>query len=686
QWRRDPFKPFLVARSRATAFQKSVVMKYLDNLIAWGDQLFRGDKIEKINEATQIYILASEILGPRPVQIPPRAEPEIQTFHSLSPRLDSLSNALVNLEQFTPPHLAKRTLGTKLVPLAPRPTMLFFCTPRNDKLLSYWDTVADRLFKIRNCMNLQGIVRELALFDPPIDPLLLARAVAAGLDIGTALNDMSAPLPNHRFAVQVQKALDITSELRSLGTAFLQALEKKDSENLSLLRSKHEVSVLDAVRMIKQKQIDDARSTLQAITNSRATVQEKYNYNSTRDFMNEWEITSMGLETAALLGLVIEGVTKVVEGTAFAFPDAKVAAPTSLGVTYGGSNLGKIAQAFAAFMHNNAQFVKQSSSMASMLGSFWRRKQDWDYQATLATKELAQIDENIIGAQIKVAIAEKELKNHDLSRSNVKELDDYTKNKFNNLQLYDWTVGQLSTLYFQSYQLAYDTAKKAEMAYAHELAVQGPNFVQFGQWDSLKKGLLAGDKLYHDLKRMDLSYHDLRKREYEITSSISLAQINPLALLQLRENQETFFTLPEAIFDLRYPGHYMRRIKTVAITIPCITGPHTVVNCTLSLLKSSIRMSSLPTRGYARRENDTRFVDAYGQAESVVTSTAQNDSGLFDVADQREDRYLPFEGAGAVSSWRLQMPKTFKQFDHRTISDVILHLKYTAREGGDPLR
>jgi hypothetical protein len=30
---------------------------------------------------------------------------------------------------------------------------LYFCIPRNDKLLSYWDNVADRLFKIRHCMT-----------------------------------------------------------------------------------------------------------------------------------------------------------------------------------------------------------------------------------------------------------------------------------------------------------------------------------------------------------------------------------------------------------------------------------------------------------------------------------------------------------------------------------------------------
>ncbi len=87
RWRKDPFKPHLIARMRTTAYQKMVVMKYLDNLIAWADQLFRRDTIESINEATQLYILAAEILGRRPEDIPPRAFPRVQTYNSLEAHL-----------------------------------------------------------------------------------------------------------------------------------------------------------------------------------------------------------------------------------------------------------------------------------------------------------------------------------------------------------------------------------------------------------------------------------------------------------------------------------------------------------------------------------------------------------------------------------------------------------------------
>ena len=74
QWRADPFNAFLIARNRPIAFMKNVVMSYLDNLIAWGDDLFRTYTRENINEATQLYVMAAQILGPKPQYVPVHVE------------------------------------------------------------------------------------------------------------------------------------------------------------------------------------------------------------------------------------------------------------------------------------------------------------------------------------------------------------------------------------------------------------------------------------------------------------------------------------------------------------------------------------------------------------------------------------------------------------------------------------
>src|SRR6185503_11306367 len=128
-------------------------------------------------------------------------------------------------------------------------------------------------------------------------------------------------------------------------------------------------------------------------------------------------------------------------------------------------------------------------------------------------------------------------------------------------------------------------------------------------------------------------------------------------LLKLKQNGVCFITFPEDIFDLDYPGHYFRRIKSVAVSIPCIVGPYNSVNCTLTLLKSRVRISADAAGTYAPAdpvEDDTRFTFNYSSIQQMVTSSAQNDSGLFET-NLHDERYLPFEGHGAVSEWKLEL-------------------------------
>jgi hypothetical protein len=181
------------------------------------------------------------------------------------------------------------------------------------------------------------------------------------------------------------------------------------------------------------------------------------------------------------------------------------------------------------------------------------------------------------------------------------------------------------------------------------------------------------------------------KREYEMTKHVSLVQLDPGAILELRNTGTCTILIPEEIYDMDGPGHYLRRIKSVAVSIQCVVGPYASVSCTLIQTKSSIRRSPLLRDGNYPREGaeDDRFSDHFGRTQSIVTSSGQNDSTLFE-ENLRDDSYLPFEGTGAVSEWKLVLPATSStdpgQFDYATISDVILHLRYTAREGGSLLR
>ena len=43
-------------------------------------------------------------------------------------------------------------------------------------------------------------------------------------------------------------------------------------------------------------------------------------------------------------------------------------------------------------------------------------------------------------------------------------------------------------------------------------------------------------------------------------------------------------------------------------------------------------------------------------------------------------------GAGAISDWNLKLTSAVPTFDWLTLSDVVMHVRYTAREGGELLR
>ncbi len=152
-----------------------------------------------------------------------------------------------------------------------------------------------------------------------------------------------------------------------------------------------------------------------------------------------------------------------------------------------------------------------------------------------------------------------------------------------------------------------------------------------------------------------------------------------------------------------------RRIKSVSLTLPCVTGPYTTIACTLRLLKNGIRIiTANGDNGYPHNtedqglpSDDDRFVENNIPFKAIAASNAQNDSGVFELSF-RDERYLPFEGAGAISDWSRELfsdlpsnnpdpanpdfGRPLRQFAYKSILDAILHIKYTAREDAGPFK
>ncbi len=164
------------------------------------------------------------------------------------------------------------------------------------------------------------------------------------------------------------------------------------------------------------------------------------------------------------------------------------------------------------------------------------------------------------------------------------------------------------------------------------------------------------------LTQLEKAYLDNSFRHLEIEKTISLLQLNPQAFLDLKATGQCTFSLDEILFDYDFPGHYCRKIKSVSLSIPAIVGPYQNIKATLSQTYNAVvyQADSAPKsvdfllNGGTRPDSGLR--ENWRPNQQIAISRGVDDSGMF-VLNFNDERYLPFEGTGAVSKWELKMPK-----------------------------
>jgi len=677
----DPFEPHAIARLRPIAYQKAIVMHYIDNLLDWGDDLFRQDTRETLVEAELLYVLAYDLLGKKPADGGECPLPAPVILKNLIGTSTNIPEFLLKLETQLS-STASGLAGDNPNNYIPNE---YFGIPENDKFLGYWDLVKDRLYKLRHGLDIKGIEQQLPLFQPPIDPNQLIRAVASGMSISQALLAAQAAIPHYRFAVVIDKAKSVAATVIQFGSLLLSALEKKDAEQLAILRTTHEQTLLNLTQQLKQDQLKAAQESVKALQSglAGAKTRQQHYQQLIQAGLSPGEIAHLALESTAT---ALEIVAQVVKGVSI--PVYLV--PTVFGLADGDFKPGEAVNQGANILEGSASITRESGSIALTVAGYQRRAHDWELQEALAAKDIEQIQHQIQVSQYQQQVAQQEIT---LLTKNIEQenlVDDFLTKKFSNQDLYQWMISRLSTLYFQAYQLANQLALQAQRAYQFEQGTD-QTFINPGNWDSLHKGLFAGEALMLDLQHLEKAYMDQDERRLEITKPISLLQLDPKALTNLKNNGSCTFDLSEAMFDYDYPGHYCRQIKSISVSLPAIVGPYQTIQATLT--QTSHKTLLKPDASGVKYLLDSNQTSPYtsvlrqdGRAnQQIALSQGINDSGLFEI-NFNDARYLPFEGTGAVSSWQLDMPKENNTIDFDSLSDVILKLHYTAASGDSSFR
>ncbi len=757
----DPFDPDAIARLRPGAFPKAIVMRYIDNLIAWADALFAQDTRETITQATNLYVLASDLLGPRPAQVgeftpqTPRSFREIRdaydtsgqaqggttTTITLAPTASSTDRyyagltvsivagtgagqrrtiaaytgasrvATVTTQWDTAPNASSKyriigipqflidlensrfaAPGAEVAALDDIPfndIHSYFGVPDNATLIGYWDTIEDRLYKIRHCMNIAGVERQLPQFEPPLDPGGPIRQEIAGG--GFTVQQTAEPaIPFYRFPVVLEKAKEYVSALIGLGSSLLSALEQVDAGELELIRLAQERQVLGMTTRVRQNQIDEVIETRAALDSGRAGAQARQTYYE--------DLASAGLSDAELANLVAmevalgfnerASITKTSSSIAYAVPQGG----SPFAMTYGGQQIGNVLNAMSGVFEVGSFVANYVAQRTQTMAGYERRAADWQLQAEIAAHDVEAIDFQLAGNDLSRQVAEREYQILEQEIAQNDELDAFYRRRFTNRELFQWMANRLSTVYFQTYALAMDLARSAQRAYQYECN-STDTFINLEYRDPAYRGLLAGEGLMLSLNQMEAAYVSRGSRSLEIEKTISLMQLDPRSLLELRKTGKCMFELTEQLFDQDYPGHYARKVKTISVSLPALLGPYQNVHATLTQLSSQVLLKPDPgairyllgvTEGQSVPEQRT-LRSNWWVNQQVALSSGLNDAGLFELSFS-DPRYLPFEGTGAVSSWRLSMPQAANRFDYSAIADVVVSLRYTALDGGEGFR
>jgi hypothetical protein len=629
--------------------EKAGIIRHLQLLLAWAENGLARNTEESVRQAEGYYREAARLLGVRPRKSQCRA----------------IENA-----------------GTIEAPSIESPNL-------NRAVLGLWDTLEAGL------ANVHFRRHEWSQNRPSLRSS--AHAFALPHEAGAiAPQDWTGFRAHYRYAYLQQKALEFVNQLTAFSGALLAAFEKGDAEHLAALRAAQETQIGYAMLDVKQHQWAEAETQWRILKQNRFNTEfrKRYYEELISGGLNGGEQSHLNLLSAAEdLSLAAQGFELAAQGVAL-IPNlttggAGISSPVVIAKVTGGEMISSMMNFAARALHTIVGKQQSEAIRAVTGGGYDRRRREWEFQRDSAAMEVRSLERQIDAAGQQLEIAKREVNIQHQQLANSRRNAEFLRTKFTAADLYDWMQQELLILHHQMYTLAFGLAKQAELAYRFERHYTPRRFVHDDQlWSSYRFGLLAGEQLALALRAMDKTFMDENVREYELTKVFSARLHASEALVTLRLTGQCEIEIPEWHFDLDHPGHYRRRIKNVAVTIPCATGPYQSINATVTLLRDSVRLSPSLLPNYEEDQTldgDDRFIRRYASHQSIVTTSGQNDTGLFET-NLRDERYLPFEGAGVISRWRIEIDPAANQFEPDSLTDIVLQLRYTAIDGGVELR
>ena len=284
------------------------------------------------------------------------------------------------------------------------------------------------------------------------------------------------------------------------------------------------------------------------------------------------------------------------------------------------------------------------------------------------------------------------------------------RSKYTNQELYQWQIGQISGVYFRSYRLAYDLAKRAERCFRFELGLAGQQLHQFRLLGQPQEGPAVRREAAVRPAAAGDCLPGAEPPRVRADQARLAGAARPAGAGEAAGDRPLLLQLPEEIFDLDYPGPLLPPHQVGEPDAAVRRGPvhDDLVHAAaaeeqhshqhgqrrqrlsaqhgrrrLAGRRPALRREQHPGQGDRRQQRPERqrHVRAELPRRTLpAVRRSRRDQRVVARAVQRSARQQPRSGESRLRPSRCGSSTT------ATITDAVLHVKYTAREDAGPFK
>ena len=690
--------PHVIAMHAPSHYRKAVFMQQVQLLIGEADLLYRRQTRDSLANAWLLYNVAADLMG---------EAPNARAIDTWQPKpVDELlqgsrtgeSRLLEHAHDVQPADLPKQLATFVWAGVAAHPA---FRAPVNQQLLDTWGVLARRFHNLRHFLTLEGNPMQLPLYEPPANPFDLLLARMGGNASLAHLQGYRTVVPPYRFRTLVAKAQETVAILIQFGEQLRGFMEMEERIEQETLQFRHAAEIANYAIAMQQQLYQQQRKNHDVLAAQQAASELRRDH-----YKALYDENVSALEISAM---AVHGVSSTATTTGSALIGAGYlmnTPPNVFGMSNGGQQPGNPLIAIGTAAYALGSVGDLSAKIMQDTEMYRRRRQEWQLQYKLADKELQVLDKQLEAQQYATEAASAGLEHSRKALAQSEQMYAFYQNKSTSAALYRWLRSQASTWHATLFDVAVSLCNSAEACWQYETGHYDKRIIRTPVWQADRWGLNAGAELRLGLQRLEAEALLRNERHLEIRKTVSLQALLgrdepllfdkggepiedwPALLTVLRDDGELAFNLSQSLYDQDYPGHYMRRLHSVAVSLPALLGPYQNIRATLTQTQSSLLIRpdiegvNFLTPQAQRNGNGSNVMMSLRPHQQVCLSTGSQDLGLVTAAEA-DDRYLPFEGTGAVSRWRLQFPLPEMQTQLlEGLSDVVLDIRYSALPGG----